>query len=1074
MQALLSAIAGKGHKLHIQVNPHKVEGGMPDLRIEFSGDQLVGVVEVKHPSKVRNDDLLDLCSKEQVLRYREAFGTVLVTNLTRWILLTPERGTTKKDLKEAPQCTLVSSIEDEPEQKDIVVLTALLQQFLDSDPQPENRPKPLALKLARRAQILYKEVLTQLHSETEHHDGEMLTMLRNASAALRSDFSYEGETPPEEVMEAFADTVAQAVTYGLFYARLADRDIEHFTLGEALARFPQSVPVLYDLITLATKPAYRGKPFADAVRSVVSLLALCNPDTVEANLLKEKKHDPVVYLYEDFLHAYNPDVQDVRGVYYTPREIVQYMVKITGELLSKHFGISTLSDERVALLDPAAGTGTFLLEFLKTALVNVQTARRRAWVQKAVAGGSDGKERRMFGFELLPAPYVILHQRINQLLAGLEAPLDADQRAGVYLTNTLENPEWEIETTVRQKSEGYIPHEKLDKLLHEKLRDTLPSFRREMEEATGVKQWSPVLVVIGNPPWQGHSKNTGDFAEWLVRPYFYNEGDEGKGKLDDIKLSKWIKNDYVKFLRFAQWKIDEAPDPINHGIVALITDHSWLSSRVFAGMRAHLLRHFSHGYIVDLHGNSRKREFPPEGEANEPVFQIQQGVAITFLVKEKGHVYRPEGKLAEVRRVDVWGTESEKLRWMESHGLDGIKDIQTPVAPHYKIGGSAGETEGMPLEDLMIPVKGRTGVMSGRDHFSMAFTQKEMDQHLKDLVQMPDQEFRKKYAKGDKPLKDADGWSVDAARASYATNPDETPLTRILYRPFDKRWHAYGKVTSSRPGAINRAFIDQNDNVAILLSPDSHAVGGETWSNCWATKCVTNLDVFRRSGAYIFPKRLADGTPGIRKEVLETLSTAYKRTVNVDQALAYLYGLFWTPSYREEFQSDLLDNYPSVIFPTSEDVFAKVSNIGQKLMDLHTLTEASLGDGRDVVDFPVQTKGDVVIEKPYYDAASKRYYLNEKVYAGPLESEVMAFSVGGYTSVLHEYVAAREGLVWTEEDYASWVKAIDAVRKTSAAQKKLDALYPSLRKSVLSIEEEPAIRETLKMRHPDSPQQKLL
>lgn len=1077
IQTLLNTIVNeKKHlgKLHIQVNPRKVEGGMPDLRIEREADQLIGVVEVKHPEKVRNDDLPDLCSKEQVQRYREAFGTVLVTNLTRWILLTPDRGTTKKELKEAPQCTLLTALDDEPEEKDIAALLGLLEQFLDSQPQSENRPKPLALKLARRAQILHKEVLTQLHTEAESHDGEMLAMLRNASTALRSDFAYDGETPPEGVMEAFADTVAQAVTYGLFYARLADRDIEHFTLGEALARFPQSVPVLYDLITLATKPAYRGKPFADAVRSVVSLLALCDPNTVEANLLKEKKHDPVVYLYEDFLHAYNPNVQDVRGVYYTPHEIVQYMVKITGEILDKHFGIPTLSDERVALLDPAAGTGTFLLEFLKTALANVQKARRRAWVQKAVEGGEDGKDRRMFGFELLPAPYVILHQRINQLLTSLGAPIADNKRAGVYLTNTLENPEWEIETKVQEKTHGYIPHEELDKMLHDKLRDTLPSFRKEMEEATSVKQWSPVLVVMGNPPWQGHSRNTGAFAEWLVQPYFFNEGDETKGKLDDIKLSKWIKNDYVKFLRFAQWKIDEAPDPINHGIVALITDHSWLSSRVFAGMRSHLLRHFSHAYIVDLHGNSRKREFPPEGKANEPVFQIQQGVAITFLVKEQGHTYRPDGKLAEVRYVDVWGTENEKQHWMESHGLSGIKDVQTPIAPHYKIGNAAGTAEGIPLENVMTPIRGRTGVMSGRDHFSMAFTRKEMEQHLKDLVQMPDQEFRRKYAKGDNLLKDADGWSVDAARESYTANPNDTPTTSILYRPFDKRWHAYGKVTSSRPGAINRAFIDQENNVAIILCPDSGTAGGRYWTSCWATKTATDVNVFRRGGGYIFPKKLADGTPGIRNEVLEALSTAYKRPVTLDDAFYYLYGLFWTPEYRKQFQADLLDGYPPVIFPTDAAAFFKVPQRGKSLIDLHTLSDPNLDDSTSVVDFPVAVTSDVIIESPHYDKESRRYYLNTTVYAEPIEPEVMEFSVGGYQSVLHEYVAARDGRTWTEEDYKAWVKAIDAIRKTSAIQTELDRIYPRLSEKTLQLEDVLPTREVLKMQHPDPPQQKLL
>lgn len=1078
VQSLLNAvIAAQKHlgKLSVQVNPSKEEGGMPDLRIAHD-DFLIGVVEVKHPEKVGNDDMLTLCMDEQVVRYREAFGTVLVTNLTKWILLTPDIGMTRKDIKAAPKCVLVASLEDDPEDKAMQDLLRLLERFLENDPQPESRPKPFARRLARRAQILYEATHKQLHAELNRGSGDLLELLENASTTLRSDFTFKaGIIPPDEVLDAFADTIAQAVTYGLFYAKLEDRSSEKFTLGEAVASFPQSVPVLYEIVSLAVKPVYRGSEFSDAVNAIIDALRMCDAEKLQTAMEKEGKRDPVIYLYEDFLREYNPEVQDVRGVYYTPKEIVRFMVRGVEEILKKHFAIGSLSDERVAVLDPAAGTGTFLLEFLSEALTNVQKARRRAWTHAAVAGGEDGAKRRIFGFELLPAPYVILHQRINRLLHKLDAPLEPRERAGVYLTNTLENPEWEVESEANKKSKGYIPHEQVDALLREKLRGTLPSFRRETEDATIVKEHAPILVILGNPPYQGHSKNESLFIDGLIRPYFFNDGDESKGKLNDIKLSKWIRNDYVKFFRFAQWKIDEAPDtpPLNHGIVALITDHSWLTSRVYAGMRAHLLRHFSHAYIADLHGNSRKREFPPDGKANEPVFQIQQGVAITFLVKEPGHVYKPDGPLATLQTVDVWGTEQEKFNWLNTKLLADIHSPQTLTAPHYKIGSGAGESEGMPLDEIMMPMKGRTGVMSGRDHFATAFTKAEMEQHLKDLVSLSDPEFRQKFAKKNKPLEDVRDWTLAEARAAYIADAKTVPVVPILYRPFDRRWHGYGRVTSSVPGAINRAFIEQENNVAILLSPDSHAVGGQKWSNCWATKCVTNLDIFRRSGAYIFPKRLADGTPGIRSEILDALSAAYKQKINIDQSFSYLYGLFWTPGYREEFQAELLDGYPTVVFPKNEEVFRKVSELGQRLLDLHTLTASSLSDGTDIVDFPIAPKGDVIIEKPHYEEAAKKYWLNGSVYAESIEPDVMNFSIGGYSSVLHDYVCAREGRVWMEEDYSAWVKAVDAIRKTFAVQKELDSLYPKLRRTILEIDITSKESGPWKMQSPDNPQEKL-
>jgi len=342
--------------------------------------------------------------------------------------------------------------------------------------------------------------------------------------------------------------------------------------------------------------------------------------------------------------------------------------------------------------------------------------------------------------------------------------------------------------------------------------------------------------------------------------------------------------------------------------------------------------------------------------------------------------------------------------------------------------------------------------MSGRDHFAMAFTRREMEQHLSDLVQMAELDFRKKYTAGNKTLDDVRDWHLGDARQKYIVDPESTPVVPILYRPFDSRWHGFGRVTSSVPGLINRAFLDQSDNTAIILSPDSHAVGGEMWSNAWATKCVTNLDIFRRSGAYLFPKRLADGTPGIRPEVLDALSAAYGRSVGLDEAFGYLYGLFWTPAYRAEFQADLLDGYPPVVFPSEGEVFSEISRIGQMLLDLHTLSASGLSDGRDVVDFPAQVSGDVVVEKPHYDAGARRYYLNPAVYAEAIEPEVMAFSVGGYPSVLHEYVAARVGRVWNEEEYAAWVKSIDSIRQTFARQRELDPLYDRLQRSVLALE----------------------
>src|SRR5947209_5208683 len=414
-----------------------------------------------------------------------------------------------------------------------------------------------------------------------------------------------------------------------------------------------------------------------------------------------RREDPIVHFYETFLAQYDPKLKELRGVYYTPEPVVSYIVRSVDSLLRTHFDCpdgladtssvsSTYIDEngetqsisspRVLLLDPACGTGTFLY--------NVIEHIRENYRQSGNAGMWSGYVRehllpRLFGFELLMAPYAVAHLKLGMQLAALDLPKEersnwtydfaSDERLGVYLTNTLE----QAFSRSKLLLGGFISD--------------------EANEAARVKQDYPVMVVLGNPPYSGHSANKG---EWVTDLLHGDDGRSGKkvgnyfevdGKSLGERNPKYLNDDYVKFIRFAQWRIEQT----GYGILAFITNHGYLDNPTFRGMRQSLMQSFDEIYVLDLHGNSKKKERSPDGSKDENVFDIQQGVAIGIFVKRQGN--RNTSHMATVRHADLWGVREVYEKVGQGQKLVGDKyywlvenDIKTtqwtklePQAPFY-------------------------------------------------------------------------------------------------------------------------------------------------------------------------------------------------------------------------------------------------------------------------------------------------------------------------------------------------------------------------------------------------------
>ena len=427
------------------------------------------------------------------------------------------------------------------------------------------------------------------------------------SRALQGEkTAFEQTLIPNLTDRQFADMYAQTLAYGLFAARVDyTGKLDEFTLKTAFWNLPRTNPFLkrfFEHIAPTLENEVRWQ-----VDVLAEMLANADIDSILAGFgRKTRQEDPIVHFYETFLAEYDPRQRERRGVYYTPEPVVSYIVRSVDYLLREKFGrYDGLADKGVYVLDPATGTGTFLYFVIQQIFerVVIQNKQGGQWGRYV----SENLLPRIFGFELLMAPYAVAHMKLGLQLQKLLAETghkgeQFDERLGVYLTNTLEE-------------------------LNPENQPTLPMVNFITEEGQGaaeVKHKEPIMVVLGNPPYSGHSINRSPWITNLVRDYYQVDG-QPLGE----RNPKWLQDDYVKFIRFGQWRISKT----GHGMLAFVTNHSYLDSPTFRGMRQQLMQAFSDIYILNLHGNSLKRETTPDGGRDDNVFDIRQGVAIVILVK---------------------------------------------------------------------------------------------------------------------------------------------------------------------------------------------------------------------------------------------------------------------------------------------------------------------------------------------------------------------------------------------------------------------------------------------------------
>ena len=993
--------------------PTRTVVGRPDFAL-LHQHAPIGYVEAE--AYAADLDNLPPHAKAQTDAFRQHLENFLLTNFLEFRLYRQGQEVMRARLPQPPMQGKIALA-----QRDANECLRLLHAFLDYAPAPVADAHTLARQLAQRAQLLRANVEQSLNAQLKQPP-DLPLELRNLYRALQHVLL------PDLQPADFADLYAQTLAYGLFAARCYAPNAARFTRYDAAHIIPDAIPFLKRL--LGTLTTHTLEPELEwLLDDLASLLERADMPTILQDFGKRAgREDPVVHFYEDFLAAYDPTLREVRGVYYTPEPVVQFIVRAVDTVLRREFGMQGLMDERALVLDPACGTGSFLYEIVRQVHAQVcQHLGAGQWADYA----RQQLLPRLFGFELLMAPYTIAHLKLALELQHLGAP--PNERLRIYLTNALE------------------PAVKPSELL-------LGEFiTREAKAAAEVKSNKPILVVLGNPPYSGHSANRSYVDRKRKQPTWIGERIEDYKQVDgqplEEKNPKWLQDDYVKFIRFAEWRIEQT----GQGVVAFITNHAYLDNPTFRGMRAHLLHTFQRLYIVNLHGNARRKERAPNGSPDENLFDIQQGVAILIAIRYPDNFAEP-AESAPVWYCDVWGSRDAKYDFLRTATLKSIRWTPlTPRAPMYLFVPQDAAHEAEYLQGWRIPdifLEHSTGTFTARDGLTIHRTPDAVWRTVCEFVAMEPERARERFHLGTDSVS---GWSVaraqqDLREAGVPNESAKVHITPILYRPFDVRYTFYTGKSSGfhlRPRYGVMRHLLAEENVALVVGRAGAATGDEEWNIVFVAQQPVDLNIFRRGGGEVYPLYKYPKTkseqgallpPAGRKEnlsaaFLEALAGVLGHEPVPEAVLGYLYAVLHSPTYRARYAEFLKRDFPRVPLPPDKATFDALAQFGSALIDLHLLRDPALQTPS--CKYPVG--GDHRVKRVAYDPSAQRVWINGAQYFEPVPPEVWAYRVGGY-QVCHKWLDDRKGTDLSYDERLTYQKMITALSGTLALQAQIDAL----------------------------------
>jgi len=1003
LKELLESLAGE--KIKILHEP-KREGkfGSPDFKITHT-ESIIGYVE----NKKIEENLDKTIKSDQVKKYQSLSDNILLTNYIDWIWIKEGQVQKRETL-----CFLtdLGNKRTKLDKSKTDAVGQLIKSFLSQPPKEIADSKKLAEALAIRAKLLKEFLLDELiRQEQVHIEGRLYQLYETFKTFVFHELS----------VSEFSDAFAQNLVYGLFLAKL-NAGIKKVSLNNAWDYIPTTFELIKELVDFLKE--LKREEYTETrwiVEEVITIMNNLDLDEIQNSLSFTKKRkdkdnlpvkDPYVYFYENFLAAYDKKLREAKGVYYTPPPVVNFIVRAIDDILIDTFNIKEgLGDrKKVTVLDFATGTGTFLVEVVQQ-------------IFDKLPKGSGMKEliikehvlKNLFGFEYLIAPYTIAHLKLSQFLKDNGYNLKPKERLQVYLTNTLDPVPSQIK----------IP--------------LLPALTEESKQAQNVKD-KPILVITGNPPYSKKSKNNGEWVVNLVDSYKYVDGEYFNEK------QNWFRDDYVKFIRFAQDKMDR----IDEGIVGIITNHSFLDNTTFRGMRQSLLNSFDQLYFINLHGSAKKDGNKPKNVIkDENVFDIEQGVSISFFIKRTGIPKK-------VFYSDFWGTRKEKYLLSYSENLKSIKWQELfPKSPYYffiprneKYGNEYYKF--FSIKDIFkissLPL------MTGNDAVTIHFEQSSLEKTLKLFEEKTIEKIKESLKIGE----DTSNWTALKAKNDVVKTQSNPKYFRIiLYRPFDKRITYF---TGNNSGFHSRPQMKVNsnmlyDNVGLLIP---RQLSRNEFRHAFCTDIIAEMcaiSTATKEANQLFPLYIyinaslgKDELKEIIKE--ENFTPDFRKYIDAlfgkgllpEYIFGYIYSILHSLAYRKKYAEFLKIDFPRIPFTSDKKLFKKLAALGIELIDAHILK-----DKQDHLPYGVfMGEGTAIVEKPNFvpDKKNGKLYITKTHYFHNVPMEVYDFYIGGYR-VLEHYFKDRKGREFHIEEAENISATIRVLAFTIEQMKKIDTLTKS-------------------------------
>lgn len=955
--------------------PARIDCGAPDFIISSKKTNTpVFYIEAKDIDDRDLDGRKE--NKEQFNRYKKSLDHIIFTDYLDFHLY--ENGEWVRNVRLAEvhgdKIDLCKdSVEDFKE---------LINHIATTQPTPITTAKRLAEQMAAKARILASTInnafrIAESEGEEEDANRQLQGQLKAFRTVLINDLTTEG----------FADIYAQTVAYGMFAARLHDNTPDNFSRQEAANLIPKTNPFLRNIFQQIAGYDLDER-IAWVVDDLVNIFLATDVQKVMKNYKKKGlHHDPMIHFYEDFLSAYNPSLRKAKGVWYTPLSVVQFIVRAVDEILKRDFKLAegladhskfihevvneqykkgeringkltkpTIRKEmhRVQILDPATGTGTFLAEVVNQ-IYDKFHDMQGMW-QGYV---NDHLLPRLHGFELLMASYAVAHLKLDMLLeqTGFNHA-ENKKRLKIYLTNSLEEC-----------------HPNTGSLWAQWLSD-------EASAANRIKRDCPVMVMIGNPPYSGESQNKGEWIMHLMEDYKKEPGGETQLK---ERNPKWINDDYVKFIRLAQYYIERN----ECGVIGFINPHGFLDNPTFRGMRWNLLKTFDKIYTINLHGNNKKKEVCPDGSPDENVFDIQQGVSISMFIKTGEKKAKELGK---VYYYDLYGKREEKYDFLTNTLFSEVEYKElNPIAPMYFFVPKDFELmeeyeKGVKVNDLFS--LGSMGITTGRDKEMVSI------QPFKSVNNLP-----------------------------------------YCYRPFDTQWIDYDveRIARARENVMSHL---KKANIALCLIKVNSSSDG-LFKVLVSSNLTDKTILSSKDNANVFPLYLYTNEFGKEKKVAnlndeewQKFNNAIGRVAPPEELLAYIYAILHSPSYRERYKEFLKVDFPRIPLPTSESEFVRLVQIGHQLIDLHMMRNTQSWKCDTTFPEPGSQQIDMLKWK------DKKVWINKQQYFGNVPEEVWDFYIGGYQPA-QKWLKDRKGRTLVFDDIKHYLYIIHALAETIKLMQKI-------------------------------------